>query len=469
MKKKVLIILTFGVFLSLSGYSQDSFFAPSITQAKNVTDTYQEICKEYYSSLDKLLRVELDTRPDGTPNIVFDPYSLSAQFVLRLSVNDSEYNKWKKRTIKKLKNLNLNNKFSNFEKPKSVIIAGEEFKFGNNEYKAVERVISNHNFPDLSGYQVKVEFLDKCGNVVIEKHCLLSHFKRSCDHYPLPLSHLNRLNDFMPKEKCGVIEDAKKEFRIDLLKEETSRKITQVVCSIQPSLSIKKGNDFGMLSRPPHSSVNNIYTNQIKLSEERISKIISQLVLNMVQMPEKDYFMCKYEVTQELWIAIMEYNPARFVADNRPVERVSWDKCVQFVEKLNKNEQVKNSGFVFRLPTEEEWEYACKAGSNGDFGFVSEGVVGTLDEMGWCKETSATGSQPVGMKKPNMWGLYDMHGNVWEWTSTREGYLPVRRGGSWYNGSDGCFVSTRHSDPSSFSDDTLGFRLAATKVVQPQE
>ena len=154
MMKKVLIILTFGVFLSLSGYSQDSIFAPSITQAKNVTDTYQEICKEYYSSLDKLLRVELDTRPDGTPNIVFDPYSLSAQFVLRLSVNDSEYNKWKKRTIKKLKNLNLNNKFSNFEKPKSVIIAGEEFKFGNNEYKAVERVISNHNFPDLSGYHV---------------------------------------------------------------------------------------------------------------------------------------------------------------------------------------------------------------------------------------------------------------------------------------------------------------------------
>jgi formylglycine-generating enzyme required for sulfatase activity len=112
----------------------------------------------------------------------------------------------------------------------------------------------------------------------------------------------------------------------------------------------------------------------------------------------------KYQVTQALWEAVMHGNPSRFKGANLPVETVSWDDAQEFITRLNAG----NDDYDYRLPTEAEWEYACRAGTIGDY-------AGNLDEMGWYDENSGGRTHPVGEKKANDWGVYDMHGNVSEW------------------------------------------------------
>jgi formylglycine-generating enzyme required for sulfatase activity len=169
------------------------------------------------------------------------------------------------------------------------------------------------------------------------------------------------------------------------------------------------------------------------------------------------FWLGKYEVTQRQWQAIMGDNPSWFHPKeivrwqfwkwqvpvwrkdflvNRwslPVECVSWDDCQEFCQK---------AGPGFRLPTVAEWEYACRAGSTGPYG-----GTGVLDEMGWYRDNSGGKPHPIGRKRPNAWGLHDMHGNVWEWCQDWDGDYPtgaetdptgpatgaarVRRGGGW--------------------------------------
>jgi formylglycine-generating enzyme required for sulfatase activity len=117
------------------------------------------------------------------------------------------------------------------------------------------------------------------------------------------------------------------------------------------------------------------------------------------------FYMGKYEVTQAQWQSVMGNNPSNFKdCANCPVEQVSWDDAQNFVNKLNES----NDGFRYRLPTEAEWEYACRAGTTGDY-------AGNLSEMAWYSENSGSKTHAVGGKRPNAWALADMHGNVWEW------------------------------------------------------
>lgn len=123
----------------------------------------------------------------------------------------------------------------------------------------------------------------------------------------------------------------------------------------------------------------------------------------------QSFEMGKYEITQGQWKAVMGNNPSFFTGDdNLPVEQVSWYDVQSFIQAMN----ARNDGFVYRLPTEAEWEYACRAGTTGDYG-----GSGKLDEMGWYSVNSDYRTHPVGQKLPNAWGLYDMHGNVYEWCS----------------------------------------------------
>lgn len=142
---------------------------------------------------------------------------------------------------------------------------------------------------------------------------------------------------------------------------------------------------------------------------------------------QKDFYIGRYEITQSEWQRVMGNNPSYFRGDNFPVEQVSWNDVQAFVKKLNESKD----GYVYRLPSEAEWEYACRAGTTGNF-------AGVLDEMAWYgnnsgrerlninvikksddfgKIVSDNGNQThsVGGKQPNAWGLYDMHGNVSEW------------------------------------------------------
>jgi formylglycine-generating enzyme required for sulfatase activity len=122
----------------------------------------------------------------------------------------------------------------------------------------------------------------------------------------------------------------------------------------------------------------------------------------------KAFYMGIYEVTQEQYESVMGKNPSKFRGAKIPVEQVSWDDAAEFCKKLSRK-----TGETVSLPTEAQWEYACRAGTRTAFGFG--GNEADLADHAWYFDNSEARTHPVGEKKPNAWGLYDMHGNVWEW------------------------------------------------------
>ncbi len=194
---------------------------------------------------------------------------------------------------------------------------------------------------------------------------------------------------------------------------------------------------------------------------------VSKLASEMVPIPGKDYSICKYEVTQALWFAVMDENPSKFKGADRPVENVSWDDCQQFLEKLNALPEVKASGRTYRLPTADEWECACRAGATGNYCRLADGTEITKETLGavaWFDDNSEidgrSQTHPVGTKKPNAFGLYDMHGNVWEWTSSADGSDRVYCGGSWIFNAGLCRAGFRYGSSPDDRGNDLGFRLA---------
>jgi len=186
----------------------------------------------------------------------------------------------------------------------------------------------------------------------------------------------------------------------------------------------------------------------------------------------KPFYMGVYEVTQAQWEAVMGTYPSHFSGKPaHPVESVSWEDCQKFVEKIN------GMGIgTFRLPTEAEWEYACRAGSKTVYCFGDE--VAKLKEYANYENTPKYGDNstaPVGSFKPNAWGLYDMHGNVYEWCSdwyagynmdkqtdprgAAGGSDRVYRGGYWDDSSGRCRSAPRRRYSPSYRSSSLGFRL----------
>lgn len=183
----------------------------------------------------------------------------------------------------------------------------------------------------------------------------------------------------------------------------------------------------------------------------------------------KPFYLGKYEVTQEQWQTIMGNNPSLFQGDpKRPVEQVSWNDVQEFIRRLNAKENVK----IYRLPTEAEWEYAVRAGTTTAYSFGDD--ASQLSLYGWCRDNSERQTHPVGQLRPNPWGLYDMHGNVWEWVfdwygryradATTDPQGPdsgshrMRRGGGWNNDGKFCRSANRYS-VTGYRDDFLGFRV----------
>ena len=191
-----------------------------------------------------------------------------------------------------------------------------------------------------------------------------------------------------------------------------------------------------------------------------------------------NFYLGRYEVTQKEWQELTGVNPSAFEAvagiepeeqKRLPVERVNWDDCQEFVKLLNA--KVKEPGWVYRLPTEREWEYACRGGplpdqSRSAFMFYLDEPTNRLAANQACfGETGLERTCAVGSYKPNALGLYDMHGNVWEWCEDEvqddEGAsLRVLRGGGWSYSSEYCQAAGRGSFAPSHGDSYLGLRLA---------
>ncbi len=199
-------------------------------------------------------------------------------------------------------------------------------------------------------------------------------------------------------------------------------------------------------------------------SESKVVPLSESVSIEMRSVPGGLWFG-KYEVTQAQWEAVMGENPSSFKNADSPVEYVSWNDCQDFLKKLNALPDVKASGLVFRLPMDAEWESACRAGATGKYCMLADGTEITEETLGsvaWFKDNSDKKTHPVGQKKPNAFGLYDMHGNVWEWTSTADGESRIFRGGSWNNLARFCGSSYRSGFSPVYRHYCLGFRLCAS-------
>lgn len=187
----------------------------------------------------------------------------------------------------------------------------------------------------------------------------------------------------------------------------------------------------------------------------------------------KPFLLAKHPVTQDLYYSITKESPSSFIGKQNPVENVSWYDAIRFCNLLSKREGLKEcysisingEDFIFndesdgyRLPTEAEWEYSCRAGT-------TDVIYGEIDKIAWYKENSNGKTQEVGKKEPNAWGLYDMLGNVWEWCwdvydEKVYGSYRIFRGGGWSDTARGCLASNRRRSHPTFYIDDLGLRLA---------
>ena len=199
---------------------------------------------------------------------------------------------------------------------------------------------------------------------------------------------------------------------------------------------------------------------------------------HMVEITQP-FYLGVYPVTQADYQAVLGTNPSHFTGNSRlPVERVSWNDAVACAQKLSQLSAELSHGRNYRLPTEAEWEYACRSGSTGKWCFGDQ--ESQLGDYAWFDGNSGKRTHPVGEKKPNAWGLHDMHGNVWEWCSDYSGNYPtgvltdpagpptglsrVIRGGASGTGAAHCRLASRSSNPATGRSIIIGFRLALSSV-----
>lgn len=255
--------------------------------------------------------------------------------------------------------------------------------------------------------------------------------------------------------------------------------------TVKPATSVKKPAQVGITTKDisnktvyQHKIIQNILSNMVfveggsfmmgKTPEQKDHVIEDRIPVHNVTL--QSFYICKYEITQEEWQALMGNNPSEHKGKKRPVESVSWEECQSFIIKLNHI-----TGKRFRLPTEAEWEYAARGGKYSKKAKYAGSNV--CNDVAWnCTDTKGHKTSDVGKKLPNELGLYDMSGNVLEWCQDWYGEYPnesqtnpkgplngedkVCRGGCWLYGEFQCLVSCRLKYWPKSHHQHLGFRIA---------
>ena len=205
------------------------------------------------------------------------------------------------------------------------------------------------------------------------------------------------------------------------------------------------------------------------------------------------FYMDKYEVTQKEYESLMGRNPAKSKGPDKPVEQLSWFAAARYCNTRSLREgltpcyqlELLKCNFNadgYRLPTEAEWEYACRAGTNTDYTFGNDSV--SLTRFAWFKSNANKTTHPVEQKSPNPWGLFDMYGNIWEWcndfysetyykesgnanpTGPAEGKECVLRGGGWNSAEEDCRSSARRSETPGLADVCFGYDAYGFRCVR---
>jgi formylglycine-generating enzyme required for sulfatase activity len=203
-----------------------------------------------------------------------------------------------------------------------------------------------------------------------------------------------------------------------------------------------------------------------------------------VQM-KRTFALAKHEVTQELYETVIGRNPSRWKGPRNSVEMVSWTEASNFcrmVTELLQQKKLLPEDEVIRLPSEAEWEYACRAGTTTRYSFGDQ--EGDLKDYAWYLANSKGEDPPVGRKKPNAWGLHDMHGYVWEWCQdawhdnyegapadssaweVADAKERVMRGGSWADSAETCRSGYRHHAAADHRNDRVGFRCVKASIKE---
>ena len=366
--------------------------------------------------------------------------------VLRLDVENAAFEAWRQDAHRRLTALGTSQcRPVPFGTDGARIIGGRAFRFSADGETAVERW-ENGPGARKAAIAVRVEGLTAKGKTIGRWEAPIRLFSRlEVNAFPRPLQNLNRLLDVPPsiwnwteQELDAASETAVFPMPLTGLSPRRAEAIAKVRCTV-----MDEGDFMPELLETTDPAV-------LKVEEDMVP-VAGQFRIG------------RHEVTQALWEAVMQTNPSKFKGPDLPVENVSWEDCPTFLIKLNTIPAIRLRGLVYRLPSEAEWEYACRAGSEGPYCRLANGTEvkeETLGAVAWFRENSGRQTHSVGGKTPNAFGICDMHGNVWEWTSTEDGIFRVTKGGGWDGDAGRCESANRNCFFPGHRYPFLGLRLA---------